>query len=259
MGIADIIPGVSGGTIALITGIYERLIKGISDINKLIIKELSRGKIKKAFTNILKLDFELFIPLLIGIALAFIVLSHLISYLLEELTAYTYAFFFGLILASAFFVYKQSSKEKYDLVFLLIGGVFAFWFVSLNVLSSSHSLIILFFSGIIGICAMILPGISGSFIMVLLGQYEYLINAIKVFALDKIGVFALGALIGILSFSKLLEWLLKNYKSLTMAFLTGIMLGSLRLPFEKMILGTWPVYLIALIGFGVVFILEKYS
>lgn len=261
MGIADIIPGVSGGTIALITGIYERLISAISSINKLILKPLSKLQFKEAFQNILKVDFALLVPLAIGIGIAFLALAHLMEYLLLNWTGITYAFFFGLILSSAIFVYKQASKNhKRNFPFGILGLIFAFWFVGLNAFASSHSLLILFFSGAIAICAMILPGISGSFILVLLGQYEFMISALKNLVVDKIAVFMAGALIGILSFSKLLEWLLKKYKSQTMSFLTGIMIGSLRLPFSKLDLGIPAIFieiLVAIIGFGLVFILER--
>ncbi|MBU1202415.1 MAG: DUF368 domain-containing protein [Nanoarchaeota archaeon] len=261
MGVADIIPGVSGGTIALITGIYERLVHGISSINSLVVKEVVGGKFKKAFFNVKKIDFALFIPLLFGIAISFLSLSHLMSYLLSVWTGITYAFFFGLILSSAFFVYKHASKNRFEnLLFLAVGFVFAFWFVGLKVLDANHSLVVIFFSAMIAICAMILPGISGSFMLLLLNQYEYMIGALKNLLFDKIIVFLFGALIGILSFSKVLDWLLKNHKAKTMSFLTGVMIGSLRLPWGKVAASDNSLLFMiiaAVVGFAVVFVLEK--
>jgi|FLOH01.1.fsa_nt_gi putative membrane protein len=261
MGLADIIPGVSGGTMALITGIYERLIKSISNINFLLVKPFFSGKFKLFFKNFKKIDWQLFVPLIIGIVVSFLAFAHLIDYLLLTQTGITYAFFFGLILSSAFFVYKQAGKINWKTILAgIIGLVFAFWFVGLNPLAENHSLIVLFFSGIIGICAMILPGISGSFILLLLGQYEVMINAVKEFKFDKLIVFIVGAFIGLLAFSKLLDFLLKRFKAVTMFFLTGLMLGSLRLPATEVISSNlnWIFAIIsALIGFVIVFILER--
>jgi len=261
MGVADIIPGVSGGTIALITGIYERLVHAISDINSLLVKEFFSRNFRKAFKNIKKIDFALFIPLILGIMVAFLTLSHLMVYLLVEWTAATYAFFFGLILASAFFVYKHAGKHrKRNLLYMLLGFIFAFWFVGLNALEATHTSLIILVSGAIAICAMILPGISGSFILLLLGQYEFMITAIKNLAFDKIGLFAAGALVGILVFAKFLDYLLRKHKGATMSFLTGLMIGSLRLPIAKVAetLGnvTLPI-VAAVVGFAIVFVLES--
>ncbi|NQU98738.1 DUF368 domain-containing protein [Candidatus Woesearchaeota archaeon] len=261
MGIADAIPGVSGGTIALITGIYDRLITAINGINKLFVKEVFNRKVDRAFKNIKKIDFALFVPLLLGIMLAMFSLSHVMSYLLSELTAITYAFFFGLILSSAFFVYKQADKDNFKkVIFLLIGFVFAFWFVGLKALEANHSTPIIILAGAIAICAMILPGISGAFILVLLNQYEFMINSIKNLLWDKMGLFIAGAIVGILSFSKLLNYLLKKHRGKTMSFLTGLMLGSLRLPYGRIVesIGNlaYPI-VAAIVGFGIVFVLEK--
>ncbi len=261
MGTADAIPGVSGGTIALITGIYQRLIHAINEVNTLLVKELFNLNFKKFFKNFKKIDFALLIPLLSGIVLALLILSHLIDYLLSAWTAITYAFFLGLILSSAIFVYRQAGRNhNKNFLFFAIGLFFAFWFVGLKTLETNHSLLVLLFSGAIAICAMILPGISGAFILVLLNQYEFLINVIKNLMFDKIAVFVLGALIGILSFSRFLDFLLKKHKPATMSFLTGLMIGSLRLPYKKIVSSynnLLLVVFIGLIGFFLVFILEK--
>lgn len=261
MGTADAIPGVSGGTIALITNIYSRLISGINDINVLLLKEASKLKCNNLFKNLRKIDFALFVPLLLGIGIAIVSLSHLMDYLLTKQTSITYAFFFGLILSSAFFVYKQSDKRHWrNLPFLVVGFLAAFLIVSLNALSASHSSLIILVSGAIAICAMILPGISGAFILVLLNQYEFMISAVKNLMIDKLLIFMLGAVIGILSFSKLLNFLLKRYKGVTMAFLTGLMIGSLRLPYEKVLsveFNLFAVVIALVVGFVLVLLLEK--
>lgn len=261
MGIADVIPGVSGGTIALITGIYSQLIHAINQVNDLLIKELASFRLKKVFSNFKKLNFQLFIPLILGIMIALFSFSHVISLLLSDYTALTYAFFFGLISSSAFFVYKHTGRINLNKsLFLVLGLLFALWFVGLEAFKTNHSLIVLFFSGAIAICAMILPGISGAFILVLLNQYEFVINAIKNLLVSKLVIFGFGALVGLLSFSKLLDYLLTKHKSLTMSFLTGLMVGSLRIPVEKVIAYQQSLPLVvmaALLGFVLVFLLEK--
>ena len=261
MGIADAIPGVSGGTIALITGIYQRLIHAINDINILILKEIANNNIKKAITNIKKIDFYLFIPLILGIAISLLTVSHIIGYVLRAYTSITYAFFLGLILISAFFVYNHSKKQhEKNLPYVLLGFIFAIWFTGLTTLKTTHSLPVLFFSGAIAICAMILPGISGAFILVLLNQYEFLINALKNILMDKIVVFMMGAIVGILSFSNLLDYLLKKHKNTTMSILTGLMIGSLRIPYEKIVSSQYNItstIIAGLIGIALVFFLEK--
>lgn len=266
MGSADIIPGVSGGTIALITGIYERLVKGISRINFTFLKPLFKGDFKGFKERLVyEVDFELFIPLLIGIAIAFLTLSKVISYLLENQTAYTFSFFLGLILASAYILYTKLDKINVKIVITtIIGIVLAYIFVGLNPIAANHSLPVLFLSGLIAICAMILPGISGSFLLLLLGQYEHMLNALNTFNITEIVTFCIGALIGILGFSRLLNYLLEHYESLTMAFLIGIMIGTLRLPVDMIrttISGTMTSWIIAavlaIIGLILIIVLES--
>jgi len=261
MGTADIIPGVSGGTIALITGIYERLIHAISKIDFKFILYLFKGDFKSFKKNAMQeIDFELFIPLLAGISLAILTMSKVISYLLTSFPAPTFAFFFGLILASAIFVYGHVDELSIkNILFAIIGFVFAIIFVGLNPIQANHSLPIIFLSGAVAICAMILPGISGAFILLLLNQYEYMINVLNNMQIVDIITFIAGALIGILSFSRLLDYLLKHHKSITMAFLVGLMVGTLRLPYEKIVLNMgsiWPILGAAAFGFVIVFILE---
>ena len=164
MGAADIIPGVSGGTIALITGIYERLINAISRINLKFILFFLRGDFERSKKNFKEIDFPLFIPLLLGIVVAIFTLSKVILFFLTAYTPFMYAFFFGLILASAIFIYKHTGELSLkNILFIIIGFLFAFLFLGLNVIQINHSLPVVFISGAIAICAMILPGISGAF------------------------------------------------------------------------------------------------
>ncbi len=263
MGSADTIPGVSGGTIALITGIYERLIHAISSIKVGFIRPLLKLDFKGFKNKLLEeIDFELFIPLILGIGIAILTLSKVITYLLEYHTAYTFSFFLGLILASAYILYTKLDEINIKLIILtVIGIVLSYIFVGLNPIAANHSLIVLFFSGLIAICAMILPGISGSFLLLLLGQYEYMLNSLNSLNITEIVVFIAGAIIGILGFSKILNYLLENYESATMAFLIGIMVGTLRLPINQVtsnLTGSWLVCLIlAVIGVVLIIVLEK--
>lgn len=263
MGSADIVPGVSGGTIALITGIYERLINAISSIRFGFLKPLLKADFGGFKDKLIEeIDFELFIPLLLGIGIAFITLGKVITYLLDTQTAYTFSFFFGLILASAYILYTKLENINIKLILItVIGIILSYIFVGLNPIAANHSLIVIFISGLIAICAMILPGISGSFLLLLLGQYPYMLNALNSRNLMEIFVFVIGAVIGILGFSKLLNYLLEKYESATMAFLIGIMVGTLRLPIMEItstIQGSWiPCIILALIAFALIIVLEK--
>jgi putative membrane protein len=268
MGAADIIPGVSGGTIALITGIYSRLIDGINGVFTFLhpktFKLLFKFKIKTLWRKFLKLDLRLFIPLALGIGTSFIALSNLMHYLMEEQTLRTYSFFFGLILGSAVFLYRHLKQiDAQALVSLGIGAVIGFLLVGMEALKANHSLPIIFGSGAIAITAMILPGISGSFMLVMLNQYEFVINAIRTFNFRVIVTFGIGAFFGMFGFSKLLNYLLHNHKNNTLAFLIGIMLGSLRLQYNimtenaldsSMMIST---VIIAILGYAMVFIIDK--
>jgi putative membrane protein len=235
MGSADIIPGVSGGTIALITGIYERLVHAIGKLRFSFIKPL----LKLDFSEFIRLckeeiDYKLFIPLLLGIAIAMLTLSKVIGFLLDYYPAFTFAFFLGLILASSYVLYSRVVHFSPKIIIIsVIGFVLSFIFVGLNPIAANHSLPVLFFSGMIAICAMILPGISGAFILLLLGQYHYMLNALNTFNIIEIVTFCAGALIGILGFSKVLDYLLQHHEEITLALLIGVMVGTLRIPFDQ--------------------------
>jgi putative membrane protein len=265
MGSADIVPGVSGGTMALITGIYAHLVESISKIKFGFLKPLFKGDFSGFWNQMLEeIDFKFFIPLVLGIGIAFLTLAKVVTYCMDVHTALTYSFFLGLIIASAVILFRKLNEINLkNIIFVLIGAVLTFIFVSLNPIAANHSLIVIFISGMIAICAMILPGISGSFLLLLLGQYEYMLNALHHLQIVDIIVFVVGALIGILGFSKILNYLLKNYEKVTMAFLIGVMLGSLKVPAVVVassvslnFSGLLPCLIVAIIAFALIIILE---
>ena len=265
MGSADIVPGVSGGTIALITGIYGHLVEAISRIRFGFVKPLLKGDINGFLTGLFdEIEFEFFIPLVLGIGVAFLTLAKVVTYCMDVHTALTYSFFLGLIIASAVILFKKLNEINLkNILFALIGAVLTFIFVSLNPIAANHSLPVIFISGMIAICAMILPGISGSFLLLLLGQYKYMLNALHQLHLGEIIVFVIGAVIGILGFSKILNYLLKNHEKITMAFLIGVMIGSLKVPSVEILnsaglsfAGLFPCLIVAVIGFAIIIILE---
>lgn len=265
MGSADIVPGVSGGTIALITGIYERLIYSISKINFKFLKPLVKLDLKGFWRELLdEIDFGFFIPLVLGIAIAMVTIAKVVTYCMDVYPALTYAFFLGLIIASAYILLKKIPKLQIKhIAFVILGFVLAYIFVSLNPIAANHSLPVLFISGLIAICAMILPGISGSFLLLLLGQYEYMLTALHELHFTELIVFIVGAIIGILGFSKLLNYLLKRYEEVTMAFLIGVMLGTLKIPAVTVVnnvslnlSGLLPCLIVAVIAFVLIIVLE---
>ncbi len=225
MGGADVVPGVSGGTIALITGIYERLLNAIKSVDQKAIKLLLSFQLKDFWA---KIDGNFLLPLLLGIATSLITLARVIKYLMEEEPIALWSFFFGLILISAIWVLRE---VKYwhlgTLTALLFGILFAYLITTLTPAQSPETLWFVFISGAIAICAMILPGISGAFILLVLGKYEFIIEAVNNRDLLTIGVFMLGCLTGLLSFARVISWTLKHYHDLTIAVLAGFMLGSL--------------------------------
>ncbi len=245
MGIADVIPGVSGGTIAFITGVYNRLIRSLSTIS---------------FREWKKIDWSLFIPLGLGIGAAIFFLSGVMSYLLAELAGVTFAFFFGLIVASAFVLYNKIGAKNFErIVFLVLGLLVGYVLAGAATLVTNHSLLVIFISGFIAISAMLLPGISGAFLLLLLGQYEYVVNAIHDLDLLVVGIFGVGALCGLFGFSRVIDWLLRKARGIMLFFLVGLMVGSLRIPYGEIVAShqNWWILLVAgIVGFGVVFLLE---
>lgn len=225
MGAADAVPGVSGGTIAFISGIYEELITTISGVNLNLLLTLKREGLG-AFWK--QLNGNFLVALLTGILISFVSFMRLAKYLIEYHPILIWSFFFGLIVASIFFVGKQIQRWNMSAIFALLIGTFAAYYITtLPSLGTNDSSIFLFFAGAIAICAMILPGISGSFILVVLGAYKTLSDAFHDFDFKRIAIFASGALLGLLSFSHVLKWLFNHYKNITLAVLTGFIFGSL--------------------------------
>ncbi|OUR92271.1 DUF368 domain-containing protein [Flavobacteriales bacterium 34_180_T64] len=237
MGAADAVPGVSGGTIAFISGIYEELINTISQVNFSLIKTLRKEGLI-AFWK--QLNGSFLLALLIGVIVSYLSFMRLAKYLIEQHPILIWSFFFGLIVASIYFVGKQITKWKLStLVVLLFGAFIAYYITTLPALSDNENPMFLMFAGAIAICAMILPGISGAFILVMLGAYKTLSDALHDFDMKKVALFAFGAVIGLLSFSRVLKWLFKHYHNLTLSLLTGFIFGSLNKiwPWKEVI--TW--------------------
>lgn len=225
MGAADAVPGVSGGTIAFISGIYEELISSINQINLSLLKILKNEGIKGVWKQI---NGNFLTALFAGILISFVSFMRLAKYLLENHPILIWAFFFGLVIASIVFIASQIKHWNLKIIIaLIIGSVIAYLITTLPALGNNESNLFLFIAAAIAICAMILPGISGSFILVLLGAYHTLSSAIHDFDFKKIIIFCSGALIGLLSFSKVLKWLFSNFKNTTLAILTGFIIGSL--------------------------------
>jgi len=225
MGAADVVPGVSGGTIAFITGIYEELIETISNVNLGLLKTWKSEGIK-AFWK--QLNGNFIVALFVGILVSIASLANLFSYLLDSFPIIVWSFFFGLVLASIKLMTKQVEKWNISTILgFIIGAGIAFWITILPPMQQADANWYIFLSGTIAICAMILPGISGSFILLLLGSYQTVLGAIKEIDLIKITVFGLGCIVGLLSFSHLLKWMFKKYEYVTIAVLSGFLLGSL--------------------------------
>ena len=233
MGAADVIPGVSGGTIAFIMGIYDEFVGSLASINAEALRLLFKGRFSAFWKHI---NGSFLLSLVIGIGISIIALAGLMQMLLSDFPIQTWAFFFGLIVASSLFIIRGISgwklREGLLLVFgILLGAVIC----TLSPTQTPDGLWFIFLSGALAICAMILPGISGSFILLILGKYEYVLGAISglVAGVDPgrnlliLGVFGLGAIIGILAFSRFLHWLLARWQKETMIVLAGFIIGSL--------------------------------
>lgn len=225
MGAADVVPGVSGGTIAFITGIYEELILSIQSINLRSLKLLFSFRIKDFLHEI---NATFLFSLVFGIGISVLSLAKLLKHLLETQPILIWSFFFGLIAASTILIGKKiQHKNISTFLSIFIGAILAYVITSATPAETSTAYWFIFISGAIAICAMILPGISGAFILLLLSKYQFIISALSEFKIAVLAVFMAGAITGIISFSNLLGWLLKKYHNTTIAVLTGFMLGSL--------------------------------
>jgi putative membrane protein len=225
MGAADVVPGVSGGTIAFITGIYEKLIYSIKSINLKAFQKL----LKEGFTSFWShINGRFLLILFAGIATSVVSLAKIIETLLLNYPILVWSFFFGLIIASAIFVAKKIDHWNAANIFSGIAGVGIAYFITVTTpAETTEAYWFVVLSGALAICAMILPGISGSFILLLLGKYQFVLNAVNEVRINILLLLALGAAIGLLSFSNLLSWLLKKFHNLTIAMLAGFMVGSL--------------------------------
>lgn len=281
MGIAELVPGVSGGTIAFVAGIYEEFITSINNVNLSTFKTLKEDGFK-AFWSALNGNFLL--ALFGGMLISIVSFSRLLKWLLEFHPIAIWSFFFGLVLASVIFVGKEIKKwTALSMILLIISAIIAYFITTLPPSANADSLPYLFMSGAIAICAMILPGISGSFILVLLGSYKTVVDALDERDFKVVLTVALGCLFGLLSFARILKWLFTNHKNITLAVLTGFIAGSLNKiwPWKK-ILETKTIgkkiitidesvspfafdgdpqltyaIIAAIIGFSLIFILEK--
>jgi putative membrane protein len=233
MGMAEVIPGVSGGTIAFITGIYERLINSIKSIGFDLIGTFRKDGIKGLWEAV---DGNFLLFLIGGMVGGIVIGIFGISYLLENYPPIVWAFFFGLILGSVFYIGRQITAWSWkEIVILIVCAAVAFGLTTTLPATGSTSYLYVFISGMIAISALILPGISGSFILLIMGMYTYIVQdtlkgVLSTFALDKIitmVVFGFGCLAGLMSISRLLSWTFAHFKNLTLAALTGFMLGSL--------------------------------
>ncbi|MER3376469.1 MAG: DUF368 domain-containing protein [Allomuricauda sp.] len=282
MGAADVVPGVSGGTIAFISGIYEELITSINNINLSLFTTLKKEGIKAAWN---KVNGNFLLSLFLGIFISVLSLAKFLSWLLENEPILLWSFFFGLVLASIFFVGKEITKWTMGtVVVFLLGAAVAYFITELPPSENVDSLPYLFLSGALAVCAMILPGISGAFILVLLGSYKTILDAVHERDIKIILTVGVGAIFGLLSFARLLKWMFNHYKDITLALLTGFILGSLNKiwPWKKVLetntfgektivvddMNVWPsafegdnqlilAIILAMIGFSLIFILEK--
>jgi len=239
MGAADVVPGVSGGTIALITGIYQELISSISSVNLGLFGILRKKGLKAAFNSV---NGPFLTALIAGILISVLSLAKLFHYLLDHEPVLVWAFFFGLIVASVFLIGKMVGQWDVKRVFALILGTLISY--GITVISPAHgpdTLWYLFLSGMLAFIAMILPGISGSFILLLLGAYQLVLgkvnglldgialgdSALLTASIIALVVFVLGGITGLLSFSRVLKWMFDKYEKITLALLTGFLIGSL--------------------------------
>ena len=284
MGAADVVPGVSGGTIAFISGIYEELLNSISSFKFSLINVLNNEGIKVVWK---KINGSFLLALFIGICFSVLSLAKLIENLLENHPILIWSIFFGLVLASIIYIAKQIKLWNIKCyLYLIFGLIFAYYITTLNpVITQNSSPWFLFLAGMIAICAMILPGISGSFILVLLGAYKPILNAINTKDFFSIIIFMAGAVLGLLTFSRVLKWLFSKYKNYTLALLIGFIAGSLNkiwpwketiswrtnskgieVPFTTTSVSPFSfdgdskllmAGLLAIIGFGLILLLEK--
>ena len=266
MGIADAIPGISGGTIALLLGIYEELIGSISNININLFRNLKKKGIKYCWN---KINGNFLLSLISGVLLSLVSFVKIFSVLIQKYPLFIWSFFLGLILATLFVINRNI--KKWDIVNFILIFIFAFLTILLSIINPSISeninLFYILICGIIASSAMILPGISGSLILVILGVYTLIINALNNLEYNIILVFLIGCLIGIINFSKIIKWLFHNYRDYTFSIMLGLVIGSIytvwpwRKSFTDDVTNEYIFIsvIITIIGFAVIYSLEKIS
>lgn len=282
MGAADVVPGVSGGTIAFISGIYEELINSINNVRPSLFTTLKNDGLKPFWKQA---NGNFLAALFLGIFISLFSLATIVSWLLENEPILLWSFFFGLVSASIFFVGKEIEKwNATAIIALIFGAAIAFYITTLPPNENVESIPFLFLSGALAVCAMILPGISGAFILVLLGSYKTILEAVHERNIKIVITVGLGAIFGLLSFAKLLKWMFANYKNITLALLTGFIVGSLNkiwpwkkvletkvfddkiIPINEQSISPFSfdgdpkimfAILLAILGFSLIFIMEK--
>lgn len=260
MGLANIIPGVSGGTAALVMGIYDKLIHSINEIPKDIPVSLFKLDFQGLKSRINKIDITFLGPLFIGSVLAVITIARGLGFLLDTYPAIVYSLFFGLISGSIFVIYKYiDTIDILTILSAILGIVVISMILMIQGVSDLHHPVMIFFGGMFSIVSMILPGISGSYILIILDQYEYMVEALYTLDLIVITIFMVGGLVGLFGLAKIMDYLLKKGRSVTIAFLFGLMLGALREPLTEAAdaaVTPWEVLIPALVGAAIVIILE---
>jgi putative membrane protein len=225
MGAANVIPGVSGGTIALITGIFERLINAIKSFNLTAIRLLLKGKLNDFIRHT---DFYFLLAVGVGIILAILSLARILDFLFSNYPVYIWSYFFGLILASVYFVGQTVEKwSRYVVISFIVGTAIAISIFFLKPATGNENFFYLVLCGIAGVSSMILPGLSGSFILILMGNYLLVIDAVNNLRIEILLPVAIGIVTGLVGFSHLLSWVFRKFRNQTIALLTGFILGSL--------------------------------
>ncbi len=225
MGAADVVPGVSGGTIAFITGIYEELVNSIKSINMEAIRMLFTGRWRSFWKHI---NGNFLLAVFAGVFISVLSLARVLEYLLENHPILIWSFFFGLIMASSYVVSRKIRNWDYPRVVALVGGIgIAYYITSITPATTTDASWFIFLAGALASCAMILPGISGSFILLLLGKYVFALQAVNDRIILDLLLLGSGAVLGIILFANVLSWLLKKYHDITIAILVGFMIGSL--------------------------------
>jgi putative membrane protein len=226
MGAADLVPGVSGGTVAFVCGIYDRLINGIKSFDLTTLRLVLRGRFKEVFDRV---PVPFFIALGLGLLTAIFSLSHALSGLFKSHPVQLWSFFFGLVFGSILLLARETWRWRLtDWAAFIIAAVATWWLVGLEAIQTPPTPLYLFFAGAIAICAMILPGISGSYLLVIMGKYHQVLEAVNHRDFGALAIFISGIAVGILSFVRVVSWLLRTWRHVTLVALTGIMAGALR-------------------------------